>query len=88
MEELKIDEERRLCYVGLTRAKKKLFLSATLERSKYGKAENSNLSRFLSEIPDEYYVSPPTAEGKSREQEQLNREAARAFFQKRKELLK
>ncbi len=45
-----LEEERRLCYVGMTRAKKRLFLTSAVERRLYG-AENFNLpSRFLEEI--------------------------------------
>ena len=45
-----LEEERRLCYVGMTRAKKRLFLTAALQRRFYG-TESFNLpSRFLEEI--------------------------------------
>jgi DNA helicase-2/ATP-dependent DNA helicase PcrA len=48
-----LEEERRLCYVGVTRAKKRLFLSAALQRRLYG-GESFNLpSRFLEEISPE-----------------------------------
>lgn len=47
-----ISEERRLCYVGITRAKKELYLSYSLGRSKYGEIVASNPSRFLKEIPN------------------------------------
>lgn len=48
-----LEEERRLCYVGMTRAKKRLFLTAAVQRRLYG-GENFNLpSRFLEEVtPD------------------------------------
>ncbi len=48
-----IDEERRLCYVGITRAQQQLFLSSAQQRRKYGKLEQREPSRFLSEIPEE-----------------------------------
>ncbi len=47
-----IDEERRLCYVGITRAQKQLFLLGARQRRKYGKLEQREPSRFLSEIPE------------------------------------
>ncbi len=47
-----IDEERRLCYVGITRAKQQLFLLGARQRRKYGKLEQREASRFLSEIPE------------------------------------
>ncbi|MCA9177673.1 MAG: UvrD-helicase domain-containing protein [Planctomycetales bacterium] len=44
-----IDEERRLCYVGITRAQERLALSLTLTRMKWGKARDTIPSRFLFE---------------------------------------
>lgn len=49
-----IEEERRLCYVGMTRAKKKLYLTAARYRNLWGASRIMNLSRFLSEIPAKY----------------------------------
>ncbi len=48
-----IEEERRLFYVGITRAMKELFLTYTDHRRKYGKETPSVASRFLEEIPEE-----------------------------------
>ena len=45
-----IDEERRLCYVGVTRAKKRLALSLCLTRMKWGKSRPCRPSRFLYEL--------------------------------------
>ena len=45
-------EERRLFYVGITRAKKKLHISLAMQRTTFGESESSVPSRFLSEIPD------------------------------------
>lgn len=55
-----LEEERRLCYVGMTRAKKKLFLSAAEYRNLYGKGRYCTRSRFISEIPDNllHHVRP------------------------------
>ncbi len=47
-----VDEERRLCYVGITRAREKLTILHADVRMKYGKAESRELSRFLAEIPE------------------------------------
>ena len=44
-------EERRLCYVGMTRAKKKLFLSRACWRSLYGESQQTAPSPFLASIP-------------------------------------
>lgn len=46
-----IEEERRLCYVGITRAQKKLFLSFVRERRLFGTSQYNLPSRFLDEIP-------------------------------------
>ena len=46
-------EERRLFYVGITRAKKKLHISLALSRSTFGDTDSALPSRFLQEIPDQ-----------------------------------
>ena len=48
-----MEEERRLCYVAITRAKEKLFVSYAKQRMLYGRTNASLPSRFLREIPDE-----------------------------------
>jgi DNA helicase-2/ATP-dependent DNA helicase PcrA len=52
-----IEEERRLCYVGITRAKKDLFLTHTKSRLQWGNRQFSRKSRFLLEIPETLLVS-------------------------------
>lgn len=49
----RLEEERRLCYVGLTRAKKLLYLTHAESRRIYGKEHRARPSRFLGEIPPE-----------------------------------
>jgi len=46
-----LEEERRLCYVGITRAKEKLYLTYTRQRLYFGTRSNNLVSRFLSDIP-------------------------------------
>lgn len=53
IEETGIEEERRLFYVALTRAKKHLILSMARKRKRHGKEELASPSRFLFEIPKE-----------------------------------
>jgi DNA helicase II / ATP-dependent DNA helicase PcrA len=48
-----LEEERRLCYVGITRAKQKLFLTYTRSRLYFGQRNNNLVSRFLSDIPQQ-----------------------------------
>ncbi len=49
----RIEEERRLMYVGITRAKQKLYLTSALQRTLYGNTSYTMESRFLNEIPEE-----------------------------------
>ncbi len=59
-----LEEERRLCYVAMTRAKKKLYLSCARERLYFGSRSSNMPSRFLSEIPD-YLLERQTAKFKT-----------------------
>lgn len=53
-EPAEIEEERRLCYVGITRAKEKLYLTNCAARMLFGSTTRNRPSRFLEEIPEEY----------------------------------
>lgn len=53
----KIEEERRLAYVAITRAKNNLFISATKRRMKFGKNITNKLSRFITEIPSNLVIT-------------------------------
>ncbi|MGN1268848.1 MAG: ATP-dependent helicase [Candidatus Aphodocola sp.] len=53
-----IEEERRLCYVAITRAKKKLYLINALKRMLFGRTSVNMPSRFISEIDKEYIDIP------------------------------
>ena len=48
-----LEEERRLCYVGITRAKENLFLTCSKKRTIFGSTSCNAVSRFLKEIPKE-----------------------------------
>lgn len=54
-----IEEERRLFYVGITRAKKRLLLSRSKTRNTYGQTNYQTPSRFLSEIPADLIIEQP-----------------------------
>jgi len=49
-----LDEEHRLAYVGITRAKKKLYLTCTKSRMLFGSTQHNKLSRFVEEISENY----------------------------------
>ncbi len=51
-EEKELEEERRLCYVGITRAKNYLYMTCAKRRTIYGSTSCNSVSRFLKEIPD------------------------------------
>lgn len=48
-----LEEERRLCYVGITRAKEKVFLTYTCRRMFFGQFSSNEVSRFVLDIPEE-----------------------------------
>ena len=54
MEPDEMEEERRTCYVGITRAQRKLYMTYARSRMIYGRTTTYLPSRFLAEIPDEY----------------------------------
>src|SRR5699024_1642308 len=53
MDDEEMEEERRLAYVGITRAEKELFLTHANMRTLYGRTNFNPISRFISEIPEE-----------------------------------
>ena len=73
IEEQGVEEERRLCYVGMTRAMERLTLTHTMSRSLWGRRSYNLASRFLDELPNDVererlrpsswsgYGSPPSA---------------------------
>ncbi|MGH9106652.1 MAG: 3'-5' exonuclease, partial [Acidimicrobiales bacterium] len=67
-EPLELEEERRLCYVGVTRAKERLYLSHAWCRSLWGDVQYNAPSRFLAEIPEHLLRSsrPPRRPHQSR----------------------
>ena len=54
-EEEEMEEERRLCYVAITRAKKKLYLVSAKQRMIFGRTNVNKVSRFVDEIPPELF---------------------------------
>jgi len=72
MEPGELEEERRLCYVGMTRAKERLYLTCAQQRMLYGEPVASAVSRFVGEIPEHL------VENRS---EEIRAQAARARWQ-------
>ena len=79
-----IEEERRLFYVGITRAMNELYITYTDRRSKYGKEKPSVPSRFLKEIPEEAIKRLDRFEKLDPEQEKVY---AKKFFANIKAIL-
>lgn len=76
IEDGNIAEERRLCYVGITRARRTLTLSFCAKRKQYGEMQSCEPSRFLSELPDDDIIwegrdAPDPEQSKHRARETL-----------------
>lgn len=61
-----LEEERRLCYVGITRAKERLWMTSAASRTMYGKTDYTRESQFLREIDSRYIEGDAVYEKKSR----------------------
>jgi DNA helicase-2/ATP-dependent DNA helicase PcrA len=70
-----MEEERRLCYVGVTRAKERLYLMRTFRRTLFGESDVREPSRFLEDIPDP--LVQDRGEKRGARQERLGLEAGR-----------
>ncbi len=66
-----LEEERRLCYVGITRAKEKLFLTCSKQRTIFGSTSYNQTSRFLKEIPEELLDGYEEAFGETSNKESM-----------------
>ena len=60
-DEAELEEERRLCYVGLTRAERRVVLTSAARRRVFGEYQSTEPSRFLDEIPRELIEEVPSA---------------------------
>ena len=79
-----LEEERRACYVAMTRAEKRLYITAAGERKAFGRAYESQISRFVGEIPSECMASFSERNNNSsnfRQSMDANRAAAAAAAQ-------
>ncbi|WP_094548376.1 DNA helicase PcrA [Petroclostridium xylanilyticum] len=64
MDESELEEERRLCYVGITRAQEQLYITHAFRRTLFGSTMYNRLSRFVEEIPGELLEGKPETEFK------------------------
>ncbi len=64
--ELQMEEERRLCYVGITRAEEQVFLTSAVERRIFGNTWRNLVSRFIEEVPPDLLAYPQRKELKRR----------------------
>ncbi len=78
-EESEMEEERRLCYVGITRARKKLYMSSAETRRVYGRNEMRNPSRFLLEVPDELIEGTSAIKESNKEKEIINNNVKKMY---------
>ena len=70
-EPTELEEERRLCYVGITRAKDHLFLTCSKQRTIFGSTSYNPVSRFLGEIPDDLLDGYEEAFGETSNKEEM-----------------
>lgn len=56
MEKTELEEERRLCYVGITRAKERLFMTYSKKRLIFGQHSSNTLSRFILDLPKDTII--------------------------------
>ena len=61
--QVELEEERRLCYVGITRAKEELFMSYAGSRMLFGNVQRNPVSRFVSEIPMSLFLAKSSRRG-------------------------
>ncbi len=81
-----VEEERRLCYVGITRARQQLVLLGAAQRKKYGQLQPRLPSRFLEEIPAEL-LDAQQSEGRPPASEEEQEAMASSFFSNIQSLL-
>lgn len=76
MEPKELEEERRLCYVGITRAKENLFLTCSKQRTIFGSTSYNPVSRFLQEIPAELLEGYEEAFGQTSNKEEMFKDSS------------
>ena len=75
-EPTELEEERRLCYVGITRARQNLFLTCSKQRTIFGSTSYNPTSRFLNEIPEELLEGYEEAFGETNHKDQIFKDSS------------
>lgn len=65
-----LEEERRLCYVGITRAKNNLYFTCAKHRTIFGSTSYNSMSRFIEEIPEQYLEGIQQIQNSSKEDDE------------------
>lgn len=85
MEPKELEEERRLCYVGITRAKENLFLTCSKQRTIFGSTSYNPVSRFLQEIPEQLLEGYEEAFGQTSNKEEMFKDSPYTWSYGRKD---
>lgn len=78
-EPTELEEERRLCYVGITRARQNLFLTCSKQRTIFGSTSYNPTSRFLNEIPEELLEGYEEAFGGANHKDQIFKDSSNSW---------
>ena len=87
-DESELEEERRLCYVGITRARTNLFLTSAKQRMVRGEIHYNRVSRFVEDIPEEFMAENERAKMPQKEKKELPETKAHAAYRQMRENFK
>ena len=87
-DESELEEERRLCYVGITRARTNLFLPSAKQRMVRGEIHYNRVSRFVDDIPEEFMAENERAKIPQKEKKDLPETKAHAAYRQMRENFK
>ena len=83
-----LEEERRLCYVGITRAKETLILTSARQRMVRGEVHYNRVSRFIEDIPKEVLAENETTNAQPKEKKERPETKAHAAYRQMRETFK
>ena len=87
-DESELEEERRLCYVGITRARTNLFLTSAKQRMVRGEIHYNRVSRFVDDVPEEFMAENERAKIPQKEKKELPETKAHAAYRQMRENFK